>query len=93
MCLLVSVSSVLMLGWRSVVSECCWMAAGSMAAFFCGRFMRSAGGERQKGRRKAECRFISVCVCVCDYSPAQWAHFCRASGRAWRLWLKLFSCF
>lgn len=39
MCLLVSVSSVLMLGWRSVVSECCWMAAGSMAAFFCGRFM------------------------------------------------------
>lgn len=56
MCLLVSVSSVLMLGWRSVVSECCWMAAGSMAAFFVGALCEVLveRGRREGGRLNAD---------------------------------------
>lgn len=47
--------------------------------------------RRKRRRSGAECGFVHVRVC--DYSPAQWAQFSKAGGRAWRLWLELFLVF
>lgn len=81
---------VLMFSW----SDCYWLTGGSMAAFLWLRLWSAGEGEEESGWMPIHVGVsVQVCVHECDYRLAQWAYFCRASGRAWCLWLELFLCF